>query len=61
MKISVILPTYNEKNNLAQLVPNILAVFKNQQIAGQLIIVDDHSPDGTGQLALQLANKFPEK
>jgi len=60
-KVFVILPTYNEKKNLAQLVTNILAVLNNQRITGQIIIVDDHSPDGTGQLADRLAKKLPDK
>jgi len=60
-KVFIILPTYNEKKNLTKLIPEILAVFKDHRINGQLIVVDDNSPDGTGQLATELAQKFPEQ
>ena len=50
----VIIPTYNEAGNLGPLVRQILAmdVF-------DVLVVDDHSPDGTGQLADALATEFP--
>jgi dolichol-phosphate mannosyltransferase len=51
--ILVIIPTYNERENLPSLVPAVLAV--DQEI--QILIVDDASPDGTGELADALANK----
>lgn len=53
MKVLVILPTYNERDNLAQLVRDILAHGYS------LMVVDDQSPDGTGQIADELAREFP--
>jgi len=50
----VILPTYNEAENLPQVVPAIL----DQDARLEVLIVDDNSPDGTGQLADQLAAAF---
>jgi dolichol-phosphate mannosyltransferase len=47
----VIIPTYNERENLPNIVPAILA----QGAHFNVLIVDDNSPDGTGQLADQLA------
>ncbi|NMB48399.1 polyprenol monophosphomannose synthase [Candidatus Kuenenbacteria bacterium] len=56
MQAVVIIPTYNEKDNLAQLVK---AIF-NLSIPGlSVLIVDDNSPDGTGQLAEELADHYP--
>ena len=46
MDLSVILPTYNEKNNIVNLVNQILEVIKNIENK-EIIIVDDNSPDGT--------------
>lgn len=47
----VVMPTYNERENLPSIVPKVLA-----QGAGiHVLVVDDNSPDGTGQLADALA------
>jgi dolichol-phosphate mannosyltransferase len=47
----VVLPTYNERENLPQIVPAILAASP----AADVLVVDDNSPDGTGALADALA------
>jgi len=49
----VVVPTYNERENLSPLVQRILAL----PTAVDLLVVDDNSPDGTGQLADELAAK----
>ena len=51
----VILPTYNESNNLPRVVPPILA----QDPRLEILVVDDNSPDGTGRLANDLAGVNP--
>jgi dolichol-phosphate mannosyltransferase len=51
----VILPTYNESNNLPRVVPPILAQDRRLEI----LVVDDNSPDGTGRLANDLAGVNP--
>ncbi|HXW01042.1 MAG TPA: polyprenol monophosphomannose synthase, partial [Anaerolineae bacterium] len=53
MDIRVIIPTYNEKENIAELVKKILALTINAQV----IVVDDNSPDGTGHIADKLAEQ----
>lgn len=50
----VILPTFNERENLAQVVPAVL----DQDSRLEVLVVDDNSPDGTGVLADQLAGAF---
>ena len=47
----VVVPTYNERENLPQIVPAILA----QDPRLDVLVVDDGSPDGTGQLADAMA------
>lgn len=56
MKTTVVMPTYNEASNLAQMVGRILALP-----AGNLcvLVVDDNSPDGTGRIADGLAARNP--
>jgi len=52
----VVIPTYNEIENLQALVEKVLA-----QGAFDVLIVDDHSPDGTGELAETLTTRFPKR
>jgi dolichol-phosphate mannosyltransferase len=55
MKATVIVPTYNEAQNLPRLLEQIFSLG----IDGiNIIIVDDNSPDGTGNLAEDLAKKY---
>jgi dolichol-phosphate mannosyltransferase len=51
LKPIVVIPTYNERDNLERLSKQILSLDP----AIQLLVVDDNSPDGTGQLAERLA------
>jgi dolichol-phosphate mannosyltransferase len=50
--VSVILPTYNEREALEQLYPTLAPVV--QSIGGEIVIVDDGSPDGTSAFAQTL-------
>ncbi|HVS42134.1 MAG TPA: polyprenol monophosphomannose synthase [Candidatus Dormibacteraeota bacterium] len=47
----VVLPTYNEVDNLPIVVPGVLGQGEGYRV----LVVDDHSPDGTGELADRLA------
>jgi dolichol-phosphate mannosyltransferase len=53
--ISVILPTYNEKDNI---VPLVEQVFRSLGDSAEVIVVDDNSPDGTWAVVEQLAGKY---
>jgi dolichol-phosphate mannosyltransferase len=54
MNAIVVVPTYNERDNLRQLLEGLL-----RYPGLRVLIVDDQSPDGTGQLADQLSQEWP--
>jgi dolichol-phosphate mannosyltransferase len=53
--LSIIVPTYNERDRLPELVTSIFSAYDAHRLNGELIVVDDNSPDGTGALAEELA------
>lgn len=57
MTITVVIPTYNEVENLPKLVSALLAL----PLAIDLLVVDDASPDGTGEIAEGLKQNYPGK
>jgi dolichol-phosphate mannosyltransferase len=57
-QLTVVIPTYNEADNLAALTAELWALA----LPGlRLLIVDDESPDGTGDLAEELAGRQPDR
>ena len=54
MDLTVVIPTYNEAKNIPILVERIFKVFHEHNLDGEVIIVDDNSPDGTWEVARQL-------
>ncbi|HEY9525588.1 MAG TPA: polyprenol monophosphomannose synthase [Anaerolineales bacterium] len=57
MSITIVLPTYNEAENLPKLVSALLSLPLDLSV----LVVDDHSPDGTGELADELSHEHPGK
>lgn len=55
-KALVIVPTYNERDNLPPLIERLLKL----PVPVEVLVVDDNSPDGTGQLADEIAAKHPQ-
>jgi dolichol-phosphate mannosyltransferase len=55
-KVKVVLPTYNEAENLPLMARELLALSVADL---SILVVDDNSPDGTGQIADELAAEFP--
>src|SRR5439155_21648352 len=57
--LSVIVPTYNEREGLPELVERLAATFAQEGLEAEILIVDDGSPDGTAALADELAARYP--
>jgi dolichol-phosphate mannosyltransferase len=58
MRVSLVIPTYNEAENIAGLIEKLIEIFEREKIDGEIIVVDDSSPDGTGEIAEELARKY---
>jgi len=56
MKTLVIIPTYNECENIQAIIPAIL----NQDLNVDILVVDDNSPDGTGQIVRDMQKKYSQ-
>jgi dolichol-phosphate mannosyltransferase len=59
-QLTIVLPTYNEIENLPKMIPALLGL----ELPGvdlKILIVDDNSPDGTGKLADELAQQHPQQ
>jgi dolichol-phosphate mannosyltransferase len=55
MSAVVVVPTYNERENVA----NLVAAIRRLPDAPHILVVDDNSPDGTGKLADELSARYP--
>src|SRR3954462_11612802 len=56
MRATVCLPTYNEHDNLQPMLEALQAVLRD---GDRVLVIDDNSPDGTGELADRLASDLP--
>lgn len=54
--LSIILPTYNERDNIKILIPEIEKTFGH--VSHEIIVVDDNSPDGTAKTSEELNKKY---
>jgi dolichol-phosphate mannosyltransferase len=59
VRVVVCLPTYNERANLEPLVRSLGEVLAGSALEARLLVVDDSSPDGTGEAADRLAAELP--
>ncbi len=57
MRAIVVIPTYNEQDNLEELINRIFELVPGLHV----LVVDDNSPDGTGKLANEFSRKNPDK
>ena len=59
MKFSIIVPTYKEAAGIEKLIATLDDVFRANGLDGEIVVVDDNSPDGTGAIVDSLAGRYP--
>jgi dolichol-phosphate mannosyltransferase len=61
VEYSVLLPTYNEKENLPLIIYLIMKVVEDHKLSLEVLVVDDNSPDGTQAVVAELQKIYPNK
>ena len=59
MKFSIVVPTYNEAAGIERLIETLDGVFRANALDGEIVVVDDNSPDGTGAIVDSLGSRYP--
>jgi dolichol-phosphate mannosyltransferase len=59
LPFTIVIPTYNEAGGVEKLLRALDAVFKEHHLDGEIIVVDDNSPDGTGAIVDRLSHELP--
>jgi dolichol-phosphate mannosyltransferase len=59
MKVVIVLPTYNERDNVASLIDDLQAQFLAMPHEMSILVVDDHSPDGTAEVVRTVQARYP--
>lgn len=59
LDVSVVIPTYNEAESIPVIIPSVCEALRLAGIKGEIIVVDDNSPDGTGKIAEELSKTYP--
>jgi dolichol-phosphate mannosyltransferase len=59
VRLTICLPTYNERDNLRPMVEALANVAEEHDLGATVLVVDDNSPDGTGDVADELAGESP--
>lgn len=59
LKFSLVVPTYNEAGGIERLIVALDEVFRKNGLDGEIIVVDDNSPDGTGRIVDELSARYP--
>jgi dolichol-phosphate mannosyltransferase len=57
-KLGIVIPTYNEHDNIGRLIPHIFQVCRARKIRASVLVVDDNSPDHTGDVVKALSRKY---
>jgi dolichol-phosphate mannosyltransferase len=60
MRILVLLPTYNERQNIEAMLNRVLEINRARRLGLEVLVIDDNSPDGTGGWVAEFAKRHPE-
>jgi dolichol-phosphate mannosyltransferase len=60
LPLSIVLPTYNEAENIERMIDSIAEALA-QDTSAEIIVVDDNSPDGTGDIVSRYAERLGER
>ena len=58
-KVVIIVPTYNERENIEALIEKLQIQFETMPHHMHILVVDDHSPDGTAAIVRQRQTRYP--
>ena len=59
LPFSIVVPTYNEAGGIETLLRSVCELFAANHLDGEIVVVDDNSPDGTGAIVDELAAELP--
>ena len=59
MKLSIVIPAYNEEESIAATIDQIEEAFSKGVIDHEIVVVNDNSKDNTAQVLEELSNKYP--
>jgi dolichol-phosphate mannosyltransferase len=59
LPFSIVIPTYNEAGGIETLLRALDGIFRANSLDGEIVVVDDNSPDGTGAIVDRLAQTLP--
>ena len=59
LAVSIVLPAYNEVENIGLMIPRVFETFKKVDLDGEIIVVEDGSTDGTLEMVEVLSKMYP--
>jgi len=57
LKFSIVVPTYKEAGGIERMITTLTGIFKTNGLDGEIVVVDDNSPDGTGDIVDRLESE----
>ncbi len=58
--LSIIIPTFNERDNMPLIIPQLSKILNKEMIPFEILVMDDDSPDRTSEEVDRLSSEYPE-